>query len=177
MMGESARPLLEALTAKKSSIVAEWLARTVQTYPEHASRFISQERDAFRNPLGHTLREGLPALFDWLVEGSDVSALSPLLDPVLRIRAVQDFSAAQAVAFIFLLKRVMREALKDERENDPSEDGLAAVEARLDEMALLAFDLFMKCREQIYEIRANEEKRRLFMLDRMGRNGTEWVRP
>ena len=169
MKGEGARPLLEALTAKKTAIVTAWLARTIQTYPEHASRFLSQEEDAFRNPLGHTLREALPDLFDWLVKGSDVSALSRLLDPILRIRAVQNFSAGQAVAFIFLLKRVLREALEDERRRDPSGEGLAAVEARLDEMALLAFDLFMKCREQIYEIRAGEVKRRLFMLDRMGR--------
>jgi hypothetical protein len=34
-------------------------------------------------------------------------------------------------------------------------------------MALLAFDLFMKCREQIYEIKTSEAKRRLFMLERM----------
>ena len=34
-------------------------------------------------------------------------------------------------------------------------------------MALLAFDLFMKCRERIYEIRANEAKRRIFVLERM----------
>jgi hypothetical protein len=34
-------------------------------------------------------------------------------------------------------------------------------------MALLAFDLFMKCRERIYEIKANEARRRMFLLERM----------
>jgi hypothetical protein len=167
MKGEGAQPLLEALLAKKSAIVKEWLARTLQTYPEHTSRFLSQEKDPFRNPVGYTLREALPALFDRLVEGSDAATLSRLLDPILRIRAVQDFSAGQAVAFIFLLKRVIREALEDETHRDPNGEGLAAVEARIDEMALLGFDLFMRCREQIYEIKASEAKRRLFVLKRM----------
>ena len=167
MKGEGARPLLEALAAKKSAIVKEWLARTLRTYPEHTSRFLSQEQDPFCNPVGQILKEAFPALFDRLVEGPDAATLSRLLDPIVRIRAVQDFSPAQAVGFIFLLKRVMQDALQDELPRIPNGEGLAAVEARIDEMALLAFDLFMKCREQIYEIRANEAKRRLFVLERM----------
>jgi hypothetical protein len=167
MKDEGAQPLLEALVAKKGAIVKEWLARTLQTYPEHTSRFLSQEKDPFRNPVGHTLRETLPALFDRLVEGADAATVTRLLDPIVRIRAIQDFSAGQAVAFVFLLKRVMREALGDDAVQGPNGEGLAVVEARIDEMALLAFDLFMKCREQIYEIKTNEAKRRLFVLDRM----------
>ena len=167
MKGEGAQPLTETLAAKKSIIVNEWLAQTLRTYPEQTSRFLSQEKDPFRNPVGHTLREALPALFDRLVEGSDAGTLSSLLDPILRIRAVQDFSASQAVAFVFLLKSVMREVLGDEAKRDTGGESLSVMEARIDGMALLAFDLFMKCREQVYEIKASEAKRRLFVLERM----------
>ncbi len=162
MKSENPLPLLEMLTTKKDAVVAEWLARTIQTYPQNVLRFLAEDTDAFRNPLGYTLRAALPFLYEWLIDGSDVSRLSPLLDPVVRIRAVQDFSAGQAVAFIFLLKKILREVLGEENTS-----GLAALEGRLDDMALTAFDLFMKCREQIYEIRANEAKRRLFMRDRL----------
>jgi hypothetical protein len=172
MKGEGVQPLPEALVAKKSAIVKEWLARTLGTYPENTSRFLSQEKDPFRNPVGYTLRQALPALFERLVQGSDAATLSSLLDPILRIRAVQDFSAGQAVAFVFLLKRVMREVLGDETDSGTGGKGVTAMEARIDEMALLAFDLFMKCREQLYEIKASEAKRRLFMLERMHQ---EWA--
>jgi hypothetical protein len=40
------------------------------------------------------------------------------------------------------------------------------LEDRIDEMALLAFDVFMRCREQLYEVRANEARRRLSILER-----------
>jgi hypothetical protein len=167
MTGVTGRPLPEALAAKRGAIVEEWLARTLQSYPEHTSTFLSREKDPFKNPVGHTLAEALPALFDRLVEGADAATLSRSLDPIVRMRAVQDFSAGQAVAFIFLLKRVLREALGGEKRGGAGSEGLAALEARIDEMALLAFDLFMQCRERLYEIRAKEAKRRLFVLDRI----------
>jgi len=37
---------------------------------------------------------------------------------------------------------------------------------RIDELALLAFDLYTKCREQMHEARVNEAKRRVFALER-----------
>lgn len=164
---EDAQPLRDALAARKNAIIQAWLARTLQTYPEHTSRFLLQEKDPFRNPVGHTLKEAFPALFDQLVGGMDTATITPVLDGIVRIRAVQDFTASQAVAFLFLLKKVVREVLQGESQRRPDGGGLAAMEGRIDEMALLAFDLFMKCRERIYEIKANEAKRQIYLLQRM----------
>ncbi len=182
MDGESARLLMGTLTARRDAIVQEWLARTLRSYPEHTGRFLVQERDPFRNPVGQTLRDALPALFDEIVGGMDSAALRRLLDPIVRIRAVQDFTAGQAVAFLFLLKPVVREALQspphpplsplggeDRGEGAKQNDDLAALDERIDQMTLLAFDLFMRCREQVYEIKANEARRRVCLLERMQR--------
>jgi hypothetical protein len=167
MSGDGVQPLLQVLAAKKHAIIREWLARTLQTYPAHTGRFLVREKDPFRNPVGHTLQEAFPALFDQLIGGMDATTITPFLDGIVRIRAVQDFTAGQAVAFLFLLKKVVREALQDEIRRRPDGDGLAAVDGGIDEMALLAFDLFMKCREKIYEIKANEAKRRIYVLGRL----------
>ena len=53
------RPLSEVLTERREYLSKEWLARTLRSYPEATTRFLNQERDAFRNPVGHTFREGL----------------------------------------------------------------------------------------------------------------------
>ena len=53
----------------------------------------------------------------------------------------EDFTAAQAVAFVFLLKRILRDPARDER---------------IDALALRAFDLYMQCREKIWEIKAKQ---------------------
>jgi hypothetical protein len=167
MNGEASRMLREVLAAKRDAIVQAWLARTLQTYPEHTSRFLDRERDRFRNPVGHSLKEALPALFDELLGDMDAARIAPLLDGIVRIRAVQDFTAAQAVAFLFLLKKVVREALGGAAPGGVTGGEVASLEERIDEMALLAFDLFVKCRERIYEIRTNEARRRVYLLERM----------
>jgi len=105
-------PLTRALAARKDAIVAGWLSRTLESYPERNRRFLLQERDAFRNPAGHAFREALPALLDELLGAMDCARIEALLDGIVRIRAVQDFTAGQAVAFVFLLKKVIRDELR-----------------------------------------------------------------
>ena len=178
-----APPLMEALAARKDAIVRAWLARTLETYPERTARFLDKERDPFRNPVGQGLKEALPALFDELLGAMDPGRLAPLLDGIVRIRAVQDFSPSQAVAFVFLLKQVLREQMglpphlyplpltgRGEGEGAGEGEGvmdLGALDGRIDEMALLAFDLFMRCREQMFTIKADEARRRTSLLERM----------
>ena len=43
-------------------------------------------------------------------------------------------------------------------------DELRLFEERIDELALLSFDIYMKCRERIYEIKADEARRMVFRL-------------
>jgi len=158
------RGLADVLDERREAVIKEWLVRTLRTYPEATTRFLFQEADTFRNPVGYALKEGLRALFDGLVESRNASVMAPVLDNIVRIRAVQDFTASQAVAFVFLLKQVIREELKNSIEQYWND--LTPLEARIDEMALLAFDVFMQCRQQICEIRVNEAKRRVSLLER-----------
>ena len=165
--------LLEFLARKRNSIVGAWLQRIVQGYAESTSRFLMQEQDRFRNPMGHVLRENLPALFDALLQGGATVDLEPRLDPIVRMRAVQDFSASQAVSFVFLLKEVVRQEARGDRQIDPDGSALAAFESRIDGLALLAFDLFVRCREQISDIKANELRRKYYIGDRLAARGTD----
>ena len=131
---------------ERARIAREWLERTLETYPDETVRFLRGEKDRFRNPVGHALQEGLSILVEELFGAMDRARVTQALDGILRIRAVQDFTPSQAVGFVFLLKRVVA---------DP------ALEGRIDELALAAFDIYMRCREQLYEIRAKEARRNL----------------
>ncbi len=65
-----------------------------------------------------------------------------------------------------MLKKVIREKLEREvRENGISEE-LIELESRIDGLALLSFDVYMKRREKLYEIRVNEVKNRVSGLMR-----------
>lgn len=145
---------------KRQRIVEQWLSLTLGTYPEHTAQFLLREKDAFRNPVGRALREGLPVLLDELCGAMNSSSLVPALEDIIRIGAVQAFSPSQALAFIFLLKGIIRES-----GIPPGE--LTSIEERIERMALLGFDLFMTCREKIYEVKAGEVRRRVDLLERM----------
>lgn len=159
-------PGLEALAARRSAIAGRWLALTLESYPAPTARLLARETDPFRNPVGHTLRQALSGLAEELVGSMDPGRVRALLDSVVRIRAVQDMSASEAVGFVFLARQALREEIGS-GVGLPAADGLGAVEARVDEMALSAFDLFMRCREQIHAIRADEAQHRTALLDRI----------
>jgi hypothetical protein len=148
----------------KEKLVAQWLQQALQSYPEASMKFLTQ-RDSFRNPIGRTLQEGLAVLFDGLVQSQSIAVMQPSLDSIIKIRAVQDVSAGGALAFIFLLKRLVRTEFP--RESVLFADEMAALDGRVDELVLLAFDLFVKCREQIFEIKVNENKRRVFLSEKI----------
>ena len=162
-------PLSASLANQRDNLVKKWFEGIVQTYPDTTTRFLAQEKDPFRNPIGHTLKENLSALFDGLIQPKELASLTSELNDIVRMRAVADITAGQAVSFPFLLKKVLREECTADVSRFPDE--YANLEARIDEMALLAFDLYMKSREQLFEIKYNEAKRSTFMLEKVRQNG------
>jgi hypothetical protein len=164
--------LEDLLINKKTSILRRWFELAVGVYPSDTQKFLKTHKNPFTNPVGACITGGTEKIFDLLLQGVDCRSeeCCLCLDKVLRIRAVQDISAAQAVGFVFLLKRAIRETLDKEIRQNQLAEQLLAFEARIDSMALLAFDVFMQCREQLYEIKANEIRNRTGrMLERVCR--------
>ena len=151
------------LEQRKAVIVKKWFDLVIQTYPADTSKFFKTQKDPFANPVGQTVLRGLEALFDILLTGPDTDTISSFLDPIIRIRAVQDFTPSKAVSFIFSLKQVIRDNLKKELKDSISMVvELLNLESTIDELALIAFDIYMECREKIFDLKANEEKARTF---------------
>ncbi len=159
-------PPLGWTAEQRAAVLDNWLAEILRTYPEQTGRFLAQVEDPFRNPAGRIIREGLAALLEQLAGPFDARRIRSILDEVVRLRAVQDFTPSQAVGFLFALKPVLRHQITRE---DP---GLEALERRIDEMALVAFDLYMECREQLRAIRAGEARRRAWLRERMASGPT-----
>ena len=158
-MGNSLKGLIEK---KKKDIIHLWFEATLQTYAPDTARFYMGQKDAFANPVGSTTSEGLPLLFDQLLNDFDSNAIKSHLDPIIRIRAVQDFTASQATAFILKLKKIIRDCLSDELQDASQLKELLAFESRIDQLSLMAFDVYMECKEKVYEIAANETRNQTF---------------
>jgi len=121
------------------------------------------QNNQFANPVGAAIVSGAEALFDWVMSGSHDYSTDVVrrLDDIVRIRAVQQFSASDAVGFIFLLKKSLRESIPEKMTRDLDLVGeLLNLESRIDSLVLKAFDIYMKCREKLFEMRAMEIRNR-----------------
>ncbi|MBI4668762.1 MAG: RsbRD N-terminal domain-containing protein [Elusimicrobia bacterium] len=96
-------------------------------------------------------------------KGTNTDRLRQSLEQVIKIRSVQEFSPSVAVSFIFELKTAVRDILAGRIHEDRMSRGMRAFEERVDQTALLAFDVYMKCREQLHDIRVKEIKTRRFL--------------
>jgi len=157
--------LQNVLNQKGPRIRERWLDLIIETYPADSHRFFKEQKDRFANPVGSTLSREAESLYHELLHGMDPERLDSSLDAIVRIRAIQEFTPSKAMVFVFLLKKVLREELHEEiKENPAAFQEMLALESRLDDMALRGFDLYVKCRQQVYEIRAREAKSQVSRL-------------
>jgi len=158
------------LSQKRAAILERWFELILETYPVDAARFLRREKDRFVNPVGHTISQEIETIYDELRQGMSLDNLTASLNSIIQIRSVQDFLPSQAIAFVFLLKQAVREQLADEIKQAPSFAELLQFESRVDELARLALDMYMKWRDKVHEIRLKEVKARtermLKMLER-----------
>ena len=139
------------LSENRSTLIKKWQEAIIQTYPKETQKFLTREKSQFANPVGLIITKDVEILFDELVKGEDTEKIFSSLDKIIRIRAVQDFKPSHAVGFVLQLKSILRETLE---EGNSAEMHL--LEDRIDAAALLAFDVYSQCRQQLNDIRVNE---------------------
>lgn len=140
------------LSEKREAIAKEWFNLIIQEYPPDTAKFLKNQTNRFANPIGHVISEAMEAVLGHLVEDRDLADVYRGLDGLVRVRAVQDFTASQSIRFIFSLKGVIRK----QAQGHSLSGELLELETRIDELALGCFDIYMSCREKIYDLKATE---------------------
>ena len=153
--------LEEMLRERADRIRDGWVDSVLATYPAQTRAAWSRERDRFANPVGNSLRTGMRRVLETLLDRGDAAEIRTGLDEMVRIRAVQQMSAAEAVGFVFHLKRVVRAEMAEMPDGGWSAAELVAFEDRIDRAALVAFDLYVGYRQQVSELRIAELKRNI----------------
>jgi hypothetical protein len=162
--------LPDRLQQRSAAIYQRWLDDTLATYSQKAAAVFGREQDPFANPVGHALRTGTHAAWEALLAGKDASEICACLEEIIKIRAVQEFSPSQALSFVYLLKEVLRTELSSagrtragQPDPLPGEQWMQ-LERQIDQIALGLFDIYVRCRGQLYELKVNEVKRSVAML-------------
>lgn len=157
------------LADRRQSLLARWQQDMFDIYPADSARFYSTERNAFANPVGRTTAEASATLLDLILDGSAPAAVAAALEPIVRIRAIQECAPSAALGFIPALKAALREEIPDLLSEPARSTTMVALDARVDEALLVAVDLYVRCREEVARIRVREATRQVSgLLRRFG---------
>lgn len=148
--------LATLLAQNREAVLEKWFDAVVRTYPKQAADILARQKDRFRNPIRHAIVNSIGPIYDQIASDMDAGELRAALDGIVRLRSIQEFAPSTALAFVFQLKTVVREVLGDQARELERSGGLADLDARIDRVALLAFDKYTECREQVFEIRTRE---------------------
>ncbi len=157
--------LKQLLRERKSAIVNAWheavLAAPAGSSPDFAEKQLSLLAGARYSDL----EAGLNALFDALLLGVLDEDTSRFLDSIVGIRATSAIAASHSLKFFIALKKAVRSELGSTIVNDPRwSEELTAWDAVIDDMVLFAFDRYAEHRENVFELNAEEERKRTFRL-------------
>jgi len=154
--------LQEFLAEEKGEVLPRWISAVLESYPTDAARIFKREQDRFANPIGYNTEDALTRLYDLLFASAppDPAQVRAALEEFVKIRAVQEFAPSAAVDLIFVLKKVVRAACVAKEAPAVSVTEWQELDERLDRVAGMAFDLYMVCRERLYQTRVQEIKSR-----------------
>ena len=147
------------LAERKAELAERWADLILQSYPKETQKVWGRQKDRFQNPVGAAIVDATRDLMGQMLDWKDADAICVSLDKLIRIRAVQDFSPSQAVSFVFLLKKLLRDEFFKPMNEAGTLEELLRFEAKVDNLAMMSFDIYCKSREQVYRLRVEEIKR------------------
>ncbi|CAG37805.1 RsbRD N-terminal domain-containing protein [Desulfotalea psychrophila] len=148
--------LAEGFRNHKDKIVSQWVDYALSTYS--SSRFFKIEQNKFANPIGGNFREAFAELFDLISNGEDSEKIVAPLEQFISIRSVQQFTPSQALAPLNALKHIVREVFKKDKERAHLIQELYDFDFSVDLALLAGFDVYMRFRERLYQVRIDEIK-------------------
>jgi hypothetical protein len=146
--------LKDLLTAKRGEILQRWLDRILEDYPPHTQTFFRENKNPYSNPVGFTLRKGMEGIIDQILRPLTVEEARAILEPVMKVRAVENLPALQAGKFIHPLREIVSELVKEEKKKDLPGPEWLDLNSRISQLALLAMNLYSECREKVQGRRA-----------------------
>jgi hypothetical protein len=150
---------------KKQRLAKNWFSVILDTYPAESKAFFQKNKDAFANPVGNTIKRNIDCLTEAVLHPAVKNDyVKDALEPIIRIRAVQEFSISQALAFIFEFKTILRKEIPSLLKTEEGRRYVETVDANIDAVMLAALDIYMACKHTVYTLRINEAKKNVRQL-------------
>lgn len=143
---------------QRAALLKAWHDETLKNYfPDSDEAF--RRNTGFANPVGQAFQESMTLILDGLADEAAVTDFTAPLDRVVRVLAVQGFSAGVAIRFLFGLRDLL------DKNVDMGAAEKKSWQAKLDGLAELAVEIWCECRETLAQLRINELKNRIQQLE------------
>ena len=152
--------LRDFLEDKKEIILERWLDRVLEDYPPETQTFFRENKNPYSNPIGFTLRKGMEGILDQILRPLSVEEARAILEPVMKVRAVENLPSSGRGDFILPLREVVPEIVREEKREDLLGRDLPDLNSRINRLALLGMNLYSECREKVNQLRIKESEKR-----------------
>jgi hypothetical protein len=152
--------LKDFLAEKKTIILDRWLDRILEDYPPHSQAFFRENKSPYSNPVGFTLRRGMEETMDQILRPMQVEDARAILEPVMKVRAVENLPPARRLRFILPLREVLDEIMREGERKDLGGQDWTELNIRINRLALLGLELYSECREKVNQLRIKEGEKR-----------------
>jgi hypothetical protein len=159
--------LKDLLAEKRAIILQRWLDRVLEAYPPDTQTFFRESKSPYSNPIGVTLRKGMEGIIDGILQSASLEGARAILEPVMKVRAVENLPPSQAGKFILPLREVVSEIVGEDKRKDVLARECLDLNSRISQLALLAMNIYSECREQVNRLRIQEWEKR-------ARAGQKW---
>ena len=157
--------LEQLLKDQRDVIVKRWMTLVFEAFPTESQPLLKKtKKQAYLNPMGHTLANAVESLYDELLGGTSAEKVAPILDEVIKATSLQDGLPSKALNFLFVFKKALRAQLAEDKVLESCRDQLDQVENLIDQVVRMAIDILVKNRETIYQLKVDEMERKTFSL-------------
>ena len=158
--------LNDLLSEKRAIILQRWFDRILEDYPLESQAFFRENKSPYSNPIGFALRRGMEGVIDYLLRPATVEEARAILEPVMKVRAVENLPPFQGGKFFLPLREIFGEIMKEAKTKDlPGREWLD-LNSQISQLALLGMNLYSECREKVNQLRITEGEKRARLQDR-----------
>ena len=143
---------------QRGAILKNWYDTTMLCYfPDADESF--RRSTGFSNPVGQTFQQAMTAILTGLADTAELTVFHAPLDRIIRVLAVQGLPSGVAIRFLNVLRNQLEcvSDLSDAEKKDWS--------GRLDNLAEMAVEIWCECRETLSQLRINELRSRIQLLE------------
>lgn len=151
--------IYQTLYEKRQQVLSQWQSAAFDAYGGNIALLRNKPEGRFSNPVVYLIEKATGEIFDLLIKPENDQILTVSVNEICHLMAIQGSKPSRAISFIFALKQIIREELKDENGANYWAAEMVEIDKIIDEIGLLAFDIYSDCRAEICDLKVSEIKR------------------